>query len=129
MIKILENPPASIVDRLMHELSGLVPGQAFVYRASDHSYVASALAKLKIKGSSEPTDNKDERIFYTIAAKDNLPYAYQDAYQDDKIKSMLPRSRRDIMRRLHLSASQVDDAVSRLGLVIISNRPVVYKMP
>lgn len=80
------------------------------------------LDRLMIDGYSEPIDN-DQYRFFVAGTND------KQSKTNNKIKSMLPGKRRDIMRRLHLSASQIDDAVSRMGLVIVCNNPIIYKLP
>ena len=128
MITILSSPPDSIVDRLAVELSGIVPGKAIVYQSDIHDYVIYALSRIGLAPCRvEPTGNHGELVL--VAMQRQPKQSANQTVDDGKILSLLPCRRRDLLRRLHLTASQIDDAVSRLGLVIISNRPVIYKMP
>ena len=122
MIVIDAVTPVSRVKTLTDELDGIQPGQSFVYANKDGKIVTHVLDRLMIDGYSEPIDDNQCRFF--VAGINT-----RQSKTDNKIKSMLPCRRRDLMRRLHLSHNQLDDAAARLGLVAVGNRPVIYKMP
>ena len=122
MIIIDAVTPVSRVKTLTDELDGIQPGQSFVYANKDNRLVLSVLDRLLISGHSEPINNNQSRFFVACINS-------RQSKTDNKIKSMLPIQRREIMRRLHLTSSQIDDAVTRLGLVAVGNKPVIYKMP
>ena len=122
MIIIDAVTPVSRVKTLTDELDGIQPGQSFVYANNDGKIVKHVLDMLMIDGYSEPINLVQSRFFV-------LSIPTEHAWIDKKILAALPCRRRDLMRRLHLSANQIDDAVERLGLVIVGGRPIVYKMP
>lgn len=122
MIQIDAVTPVSKIATLKAELIGIQPGQSFVFDDREAKIVDIVLDMMSISGYSEPIGNSRCRFFVSGI---NSP----QSRADNNLIAMLPATRRDIMRRRHLSASLMDDAVARLGLIATGHNPIIYTMP